>query len=177
VTWTGTAGDNNWDTGGNWSTGSALTSADAVQINSGTVNLNHAATVSNLTLSGGTLVDSAAMTVSGLFSWTGGTLQGVNGQGSLTAAGGSTISGSLVTLDDGFTFINPAGQTVTWGSAGGNSVIQSPHPATFDNAGTLLLQGNTSMENSSTFNNSGIALQSSGGSSGFFDQDVNNSGT
>lgn len=82
VTWTGAAGDNNWDTGGNWSTGTTPGAGDDVTINVTTpVTITHSAAVTDtinslvsntaILLSGGTLnvnttlSDSAPITLAG----------------------------------------------------------------------------------------------------------------
>jgi hypothetical protein len=120
VSWTGAAGDLNWDTPGNWSSGALPGAADDVLINQSGITITHNSSTAdavnsltsqaglalsggsltaaadssiagNLTLSGGTLGGASAWTVSGTFAWSAGTLQGVGGQGSLTAAGGMTV--------------------------------------------------------------------------------------
>ena len=48
-----------------------------------------AKTLDSLTLAGGTLVADDDLTVTGTFTWAGGTLRGAGGSGSLTAAGGT----------------------------------------------------------------------------------------
>ncbi len=118
VSWTGTAGDNNWDTPGNWSTDSvpgagddvtiaiaanvvhsnnvtdsinSLTSSEPLTISGGTLSIAAASTLSTTTISGGTLSIAATSTITNTLSITGGTL---------TGAGNVTVSG-LVTLQTG----------------------------------------------------------------------------
>ena len=96
----GAAGDNNWDTPGNWSTDSVPGSGDDVTIdiaanvvhsNNVTDSINSLTSTEPLTISGGTLSIAAASTISSTLSLTGGTL---------TGAGNVTVSG-LVTLTSG----------------------------------------------------------------------------
>ncbi|MBV9125361.1 MAG: Ig-like domain repeat protein, partial [Planctomycetes bacterium] len=127
VTWTGLAGDSNWDTAANWSGNAAPTSSDDVQISNSSVTLDHAATVNSLFLSGGSLsiaqdfstttdltlggklTGPGNISVNGLFTWlNGGDLQGPQGS-SLTAEGGISIPGSALSLTlDGRTLNNVA---------------------------------------------------------------------
>jgi hypothetical protein len=139
MNWTGAAGDNNWDTAANWDIGSAIATSppgtgDDVQINSGTVNLSHAATVNSLTVSGGTLGGTGDVTVSGLFTWNGGAVSGPAGS-SLRAEGGLAISGSC-TLDTR-SLVNDAAATLTGTlSIRGGPAITNSAGATFDLHGT-----------------------------------------
>jgi hypothetical protein len=156
VTWVGGNGD--WDVGSNWSTGLVPGAADAVDIDVPGVTITHVAgtahSVNSLKLEAGTLTGGDVLTVNGAFTWTGGTLAG---PGSLTAAGGGSLSGNI-TLD-GRTLVIPAGTTVTAGLgypsyAGDGAVINNY--GTFDLLGSsqLLNLGGTPL----TFNNSGHFL-------------------
>jgi hypothetical protein len=171
MNWTGAAGDNNWDTAANWDIGSAVaTSApaagDDVVINTGTVNLSHAATVNSLSLSGslsvggaftttaglsllgGTLTGSGDVIVQGPFTWSGGTLRGAT-TSSLTAGAGMSLSGNQ-TLD-GRALVNPAGQTTAW--TGGNvSLIDG---GSFVNQGQARQAGGLVMSTGSLIDNQG----------------------
>src|SRR5439155_4490974 len=94
-----------------------------------------------------------------------GTLQGVNGQGSLTANGGTEISG-YGGLRDGFRFINPQGQTVRWGT-GTAGTLQVSNQSAFENFGTLRLERAGRMASGpdgSAFRNFGSVDVASGGS-------------
>ena len=100
VTWTGGAGDNNWDTAANWSTDSVPGPGDDVTINIAanvvhsndvTDSINSLTSTEPLTISGGTLSIAAASTINSTLSITGGTL---------TGAGDVSVSG-LVTLTAG----------------------------------------------------------------------------
>ena len=109
-----------------------------------------ATTLNSLALYGGTLISGADLTVTGAFNWAG-TLQGVSGHGSLTANGGTTITGAG--LAGGFHYVNPQGQTATWSGGIGLS-----GGSVFDNAGTMLLtndSGTTGYDAASTFHNDG----------------------
>jgi IPT/TIG domain-containing protein len=128
VTWTGGAGDNNWDTPANWSTDSVPGSADDVTIDIA-ANVVHSDDVTDsihsltstepLTISGGTLSIASASTIGGaltigipsLFSGSGGTLTGagnVSVSGLVTLASG-TLSGSGALNANGGMQINPGG--------------------------------------------------------------------
>ena len=141
VTWTGEAGDNNWDTPANWSTDSvpgsgddvtidiaanvvhsdnvtdsinSLTSTEPLTISGGTLSIASASTIGGaLTISGGTLTGAGDVSVSGLVTLTTGTL---SGSSTLNANGGMLIDpDELATFNlDGRTVNNAAGQTATW---------------------------------------------------------------
>ena len=98
--------------------------------NGPTVDLgNDDVSTSSLTLTGGSLLSTAVLNVSGFFSWSGGTL----GARRTTASGGTVLSGANLQIADGATLINPAGQSVQM--LGGTLVLG--HGSTFDNEGTL----------------------------------------
>jgi hypothetical protein len=117
VTWTGAGGDNNWNTGVNWSTGAVPGTSDDAVISTSGITVTHSASVADavhslasqaalnitggsllmdaassiidrLTLSGGTLAVAGNLAVSGPMTWTDGALAG---GGSLTALGGLEI--------------------------------------------------------------------------------------
>ena len=100
VCWIGTSGD--WGTGSNWSTGAAPSTGQRVRISvagshtvtmaSGTYNLLDVDSDENLTFSGG------AMSVTGLFSLTGGTTLGISGA-ALTVTG--ALNASILNLSAG----------------------------------------------------------------------------
>jgi hypothetical protein len=144
LTWTGAAGDNNWDTAANWYTGSSVaaappTNGDNVVINGGTVNLSHAASIASLSFSGGTLAGAGDVTVTGPFTWEGGT---VGNAGGVTLDGNSAISTNPFL--DGATLTNHGTVTVT--ATGGIMIINDGR---FVNAadGTLVVQGNAAFGN------------------------------
>ena len=129
VTWTGGAGDNNWDTPANWSTDSVPGSADDVTINIAadvvhssdvTDSIHSLTSTEPLTISGGTLSIAAASTIGNTLSINGGTLTGtgdvsVSGLVTLTAG---TLSGSGALNANGGMLINPAGrQASIWTAA------------------------------------------------------------
>ena len=81
----------------------------------------------SLTLAG-SLVTGLDLSVAGLFTIVlrDGSLVGVNGQGTLTANGGTNIAPShFFGLRNGFRFINPVGQTVSWSVDAGISVLDT----------------------------------------------------
>ncbi len=163
VTWTGAAGNNDWDTPDNWSTASvpgsmddvtinipadithasntadsinSLTSDQPLTISSGSISIATASTLGDLTLKGGTLSGSGDVTVSGLTTLSSGNLAG---SGALNADGGMLInpSNSAVGMD-GRTVNNAAGQTATM--MGTNSNVSMSDGAVFNNLGTFLSQ-------------------------------------
>jgi IPT/TIG domain len=180
VTWTGGAGDNNWDSPGNWSTDSVPGSGDDVTINiaanvvhsnSVTDSINSLTSTEPLTISGGTLSIASASTIGGALTITGGTLTGagnVTVSGLLTLTAG-TLSGSSV-LDanggmlinpsasqfnlDGRTINNAAGQTATWNGltadGGRFSSIEASDGSVFNNLGTFVANDNATYNESGT---------------------------
>src|SRR5262249_42874114 len=120
VSWTGGAGDNNWDSTANWDTNAVPGASDDVTINiaadvmhSDAVNdsINSLPSTQPLTISGGSLSIAAASTISNNLSITGGTLTGA---GDLTVSGlvtltAGTLSGSSVLNANGGMLINPSG--------------------------------------------------------------------
>jgi len=187
VLWTGTAGDNNWDTPANWNTDSVPGSADDVTINTsanvvhsagvtdtinsltsseplsitgGTLSIASASsTTSTLTINGGTLNDAGGLTVGGLLALDTGTL---SGSGVVTAKGGiaSSVNGGF--LIDGSTLDNVAGQTATW--IGGDVTLADG--AVINNFGTVLIQAGGGIGQgagaASTFNNDGTITAAAG---------------
>ncbi len=130
------------------SIGSTLLS-QAGTLNFGTIPLDATA----LTLDGGTLTSTAAMTVSGLMTVDVGT---ISGSGVVTADGGIMLNLQGATfVIDGRTLINPAGQTATW--TGDSSTIRMSDGAVFDNQGTFQDQ------------NAGVVSQQLGAASSFTD--------
>src|SRR5205085_1449128 len=105
----------------------------------------------------GTLIAGQNLAVAGPFAWSGGTLQGVAGHGSLTADGGTavTVTGRAnLNLRGGFHYVNPADTTATWTDA----EIDLYDGSIFDNQGTLDQQDDVvmgSVNSLSEFRNSG----------------------
>ncbi len=164
ISWTGDAGDNNWDTPGNWSDDAVPGSADDVTINI-SANVVHSAGVTDtinsltssepLSITGGTLSIASASTISSTLTvnyqtnnvptlTVNGTLDvsglltlgfcTLSGSGSVTAEGGIVINGVGPTLD-GITINNAAGQTATCSST---RSLPTYDGATFNNLGTYI---------------------------------------
>src|SRR5262249_6451150 len=95
---------------------------------------------------GATLTGTASFAVSGPFTWTGGTLQGVTGQ----ANGGGSISGTGNKSLDGATLINPG--TITWST--GNVVVQNGGGLVNGPGATF---GSASNTNTITLNNGSLS--------------------
>src|SRR5262249_43392181 len=98
VSWTGQAGDNNWDTPGNWSTANIPAAADDVTItiaatvkhSTSAVDSVHSLTSNQpITLSGGTISIAASSSIHNTLTMTGGTLSGT---GDLTVSGLMTLT-------------------------------------------------------------------------------------
>ncbi len=185
VTWTGDAGDDNWDTPDNWSTDSVPGSGDDVTIDT-TATVVHSADVTDainsltttgpLTISAGTLTIASAATIGGMLTLGDNTqaLGGVtlSGTGTVNADGGITIleptaytSLEEVTLD-GTTLNNAAGQTATWTYG----TVTEENGAVFNNLGTFSIPYSNS--GSTQFPNGGEWVQGAGAPASF-----NNSGT
>ncbi len=138
---------------------------------SGTLNFGTSALdATTLTMTGGTLTSTAAMTVSGLATLSSGT---ISGSGAVNANGGIlfNVSNAFFTLD-GRTLTNPAGQTATW--TGINSKIVLSDGAVFDNLGVFQDQCTAQHEvqngagAAGSFNDDGSFIKSASSSQGTF---------
>lgn len=118
-TWTGSVGDNNWFTPGNWSPSGVPGASDTATIPSGTPAANAPVEVAVLTLTTGTLSGSGQISVSQTLNWNGGT---ISGTGELVLLPGATwgITTGIVTLS------RPMRNegAITW-SGGGNVTISN----------------------------------------------------
>src|SRR5437867_1656831 len=113
VMWTNPAGGD-WDTPGNWSTGSVPGAADDAVINTSGISVTHSTGASDainsldsqaaIALSGGSLSIASASTINNSFTLSGGVL---NGTGAITVTGSMTWTGGNM---------NGTGQTITNGS-------------------------------------------------------------
>src|SRR5262249_24458875 len=136
----------------------------ALNVSGGTANFNFAGTVTPTTvnLTSGTITGTANITISGLLTWTGGTMSGAD---VTNANGGVNVSTADVTLDrrtlnnsatatrtdngglkrfnvsNGAVFNNLAG--ATFNAQGSGSFFQGGGGATFNNAGTFRKSVNT----------------------------------
>jgi IPT/TIG domain len=196
ISWTGAAGDNNWDTPTNWDSNSvprsaddvtidvaanvvhsddvtdsinSLTSTEPLTISGGTLSIAAASTIdSTLTITGGTLTGTGDLTVGDLVTLTGGTLRGPS---ALDANGGILINPANSQFDlDGRTVNNAAGQTTTW--TGQFSNVEASNGSIFNNQGTFVIDALGGYEDSgtgspSTFNNAGSLTISGTGNVGF----------
>ncbi len=180
VSWTGAAGDNNWDTPANWSTDSVPVSTDDVTINIAanvvhsnnvTDSINSLTSTEPLTISGGTLSIAAASTINSTLSLTGGTLTGagdVSVSGLVTLTTGTLSGGSELNANGGMllnpgnqglnfagcTINNPAGQTATWNGDPSGSNIGVSNDSVFNNLGTFLAEVNGSYNETAAGDNS-----------------------
>jgi len=162
-----------------------IQSQAALVLSGGALSIASTSTIDNsLTLMGATLGGSGDLTLNGQFIWQGATLQGVDGEGSLTAELGMTLGvsgGSYLTLD-GYTLVNPQGPTANLQTANLQTYIVLDPGSGFKNDGTLDLGsaagvvsgGNTTIYG--TFTNNGTVVEA-GGSCQFYAGQNNNYGT
>jgi autotransporter-associated beta strand protein len=189
VTWTGDAGDDNWDTPDNWSTQSvpgaddnvtidatatvvhsfavtdtieSLTTTAPLSITGGTLSIASASTIGGpLSITAGTLTATGDITVSGPLTLTSGT---ISGSGQVIANGGMTINPGIAGtfMIDGPMVTNPAGQTATLMDGG----VEMSDGATFNNLGTFVAQESGGMGQdtgaASSFNNQGTFTKPAG---------------
>jgi hypothetical protein len=136
-----------------------LTSVGAVlAVNGGTANFASDYSIATINLNGGVLGGPSNATVTGAFTWTGGTLAGT---GSTTVAATATLSiSSTSTVGLATRTLNNAG-TGTWGSTGG---ISFSNGATFNNqtgaSFTASNDANISLSGFGTINNAGTFAKS-----------------
>src|SRR4029078_2713762 len=121
--------------------GGTYTVSGQTLINGGTANFNAAATTGTLELDNGALGGTGALSVSGLTTWAGGTMQDA---GITNANGGMTINGSDKILS-ARTLNIAAGATATW--TGGN--INSSPGATINVSGTWDVETDADFANQS----------------------------
>src|SRR4029079_8120695 len=121
--------------------GGTYTVSGQTLINGGTANFNAAASTGTLELDSGALGDTGALSVSGLTTWAGGTMQDA---GITNANGGMTINGSDKILS-ARTLNIAAGTTATW--TGGN--INSSPGATINVSGTWDVETDADFANQS----------------------------
>ena len=161
VTWDGGAGTFSWIDADNWNPNAVPSAADDVVIDiagtitvtipSGMQTITSLDCVENLTISNGTLSVSAASSIDGLLTWSGGT---IGGTGTVDALSGITISGAatktlsgslvnhaaatwtagLINILDGGVFTNLPGAVF---DAQGNTTITGQSLGFFDNQGTF----------------------------------------
>jgi hypothetical protein len=153
-TWTGSAGDNNWFTPGNWSPSGVPGASDTATIPSGTPAVNAPVEVAVLTLTTGTLSGSGQISVSQTLNWNGGT---ISGTGSLVLLPGTTwaITSGNVTLsrtlrnEGTITWSGTGNITVSNGTLTNDNLIQftaaAGSPSLLAGAGTSLLINNGSI--------------------------------
>ncbi len=157
---------------GNYSLQDATISGLGTVNGSNTLTVASASSISNLSLNGGTLTNTSALTINGTLTWTGGT---INGTGDTTLDGTSSASGnSSFTLD---------GQVDNYGTftiADGETVYVSGSTVWNNEAtGTLILQGSGSFssDSSAALNNSGTVEVAAGSETATIGIPFNNSGT
>jgi hypothetical protein len=167
ITWTGGAGNSDWDTAGNWSTATVPGASDDVTFDNtsvgncivntangasvqslaiyggaggyaGTLVINTSLTMTaGFTCAGGTISGNGNLTLQGTDSWTGGTMSGTGT--TIVAAGASlTLGGTTDRILDQRSFTINGGGLVTL--TAGRLVAQNGSVIT--NSGTFSLQGN-----------------------------------
>jgi hypothetical protein len=153
-----------------------LSVAGTLVVSGGILSVSNTGSLAALTLSGGVLGGTGALTVTGTWAWTGGTL---NGSGSLTLASGATgsLSAGGGTLALGLNVSNQ-GQ-VSWAGSG---TFQFYGAALWDNPGTFTVAAGASFRavagvSGGTFKNGGtFVLNSAGGASFAAGVSFNNTG-
>ncbi len=137
--------------------------------------LNANQTIANVNFASGTITGTATLTVSGLFSWTGGTLIGPT---NLVIAPTATLAfgGVAAMVIDAATITNQG--TATWPLTG---ALYVRNGATFNNVGTVLDSADHTMTynggNGLTFNNTGTYTKTSGNGTTRLEVAFNNTGT
>jgi hypothetical protein len=183
VSWTGGGDGSSWADGSNWSGGAAPGPGDDVTLNTfATVNHTGTDSVQSLTLSGGTLANSGALTtgalalsssfptlndtgsltVNGPFTWTSGNLTGA---GHTALNGASSLSGGFFSMLTDQTVDNHGTATIATGQSidfRGNAVWNN------DADGTFVLQGTGTVGNffpgpAAAFNNFGTFQKAAAG--------------
>jgi hypothetical protein len=162
VNWLNPAGGD-WDTGSNWSGGVVPGPADDVTIGVAGITVTHAVAVADavhslhssagieidagsVSLSSASEIDAALtvsaalagsdLTVTGLFTLSGGTVTAIGGPATLTAAGGAWFAGVVVA--DGYSLVLPVGKTAEM-----PAFLNLVNGAQFENYGTLeIFDGN-----------------------------------
>jgi hypothetical protein len=162
---------------------SAASAISSLTISGGTLTISAASSIAALTLSGGTLAGASPATVTGTFTWTGGTVS----SSSLTLAGTSSLSVSgLSSLTDSGTVYNSGTATWTgggtlhinsgtWNTTSGGTFVANATAAetisvgfgmssTFTNAGTFSKTGTatTTFASTVTITNTGTTSVSAG---------------
>jgi phage baseplate assembly protein gpV len=147
-------------------------------ISGGTTTFDADVTLPTLTLSNGTLGGPATVTVTGMLTWTGGTM---SGSGQTNANGGIAMSGNNDKGLDGRTLNNAGTATMT-----GNGNVVLTNYGAFNNlaTGTVALQSDAAFRTYSifttpgTFNNAGMFVKSAGNGVSYMSQcPFNNTGT
>ncbi|HUG10433.1 MAG TPA: hypothetical protein VMM36_05445, partial [Opitutaceae bacterium] len=161
ITWLGGSGE--WSAGANWIGGVAPGAGDTAVVSSGTVTISEGTVISvaGFTLSGGTLNGAGQLNITGLFTWTIGTMTGT---GTTHVAVGGTYSiegGNTRVLGETRQFVT-AGDG-TWSSFGALSFAAG---SVWENQGALALTTTGSLSGG-TFNNtvSGTVTRSGSGTS------------
>jgi hypothetical protein len=129
-------------------------------------------------MSGGTINGTSNISITGPFTWSGGTL---GTSGTTTANGGITFSGNGdIYLSTG-TLSIPLGQTAAFTTSGASPSFYMGSGATVTNAGTWNLQNDASVQNNGgsagTFTNSGLFEKTGGTTTSTISVPFNNTGT
>ncbi|MCP4641803.1 MAG: hypothetical protein GY851_15275, partial [bacterium] len=136
----------------------SLTCTEHLNLTSGTLTLNGNSTIQQFTQTGGTLAGTGDITVTDLYTWSGGEYVGA-GTGTVTAQGGLAMSGyTWKTLESG-TFVNGPNSIATLEGAGVFGLSLGDY-AEFRNEGTFTAKaGGHSVSGTGTFKNqSGFIL-------------------
>jgi hypothetical protein len=156
-------------------TGEVSSVGSTLSVQNGTANFSSGESigVTTLSIAAGNLTGSDTITVSGMLSWTGGTMSGT---GSTIANGGIAISGTPGKVLNGRTLTNNGMATWSGGTltAQGSAVINNPVTSSFDIRGDVTLNVSTG---SGTFNNGGMLVRTTTTGTATIEIPLSNTGT
>jgi hypothetical protein len=166
-TWTGAAGDNKWETKGNWDINTVPGKNDSVTINSGTVTINAAtANINQLTITGGSLsvIGGAAfnMTQGGgnNITLSGGSFNG--GSGTVTTGNDLLISGTASYQASSGTSKLMGNLTMTGGTYAGAGTTTVSKKVDVSGGAVLTVGGSMTVTSTVTIQGTGTLTISSG---------------
>ena len=140
-TWNGNAGDNKWETKGNWSSNQVPGKNDSVTINSGTVTINtDTANINSLTMTGGTLTLNGTSTLN--MTQGGGNNFTLSG-GSFNGASGNVSFGNDLVISGTASYQAPSGTS----AIAGNLTMTG---GTYTGAGSTTVSKNVDVNASTT---------------------------
>jgi VCBS repeat-containing protein len=169
-TWVG--GDGNWETAANWNPSGVPDVGDDVIINGGSVTISSPQSVTSLTFNG-TLTGAGDLAISGLFTWSGGTMDGT---GVTTANGGIDIT-TTNWKHLQRTLNNTSGNTATYVTGAVSFSIEAGGIFNNQPGATFNHQTDGTLVGDATFNNAGIFNRTTGAGTATISVPFNNTGT